>query len=299
MINETLFKALRRHFYRSIQDPLPYERLEGIEYIDKVIDIDQSLIGRIPRSNPATYTGMFSDIRKVFSQLSEEKIRGYKSRRFSFNVQGGRCEHYMGAGLRTIEMNFIPDIYIHCEKCQGKRFNKETLEVHYKGKSISDVLNMTVDEASVFFKSIHRVYSKLKTLQDVDLGYIGLGQTSTTLSGGEAQRLKIASELSRKQTGNTLYILDEPTTGLHFDDIRILSELLNRLVDFGNTVLIIEHNLDMIKTSDHIIDLGPEGGEKGGKILSKGSPRQLMEDSKSATGRFLKKEWEALKHGPI
>lgn len=299
LINETLFKALQRHFYRSTHEPLPYDTLEGIEHIDKVIDIDQSPIGRVPRSNPATYTGVFSDIRELFSKLPESKIRGYKSGRFSFNVPSGRCEHCMGAGLRTVEMNFLPDVHVRCEKCHGKRFNKETLEVRYKGKSIGDVLDMTVDEAVVFFEPVYKISSSLKTLQEIGLGYLSLGQPSTTLSGGEAQRVKLAGELARKQTGNTLYILDEPTTGLHFDDIRILSKLLHRLTDLGNTVLIIEHNLDLIKTADYIIDLGPEGGAKGGEILAQGTPEQIMRHPRSSTGTFLKKEWEAIKRGSI
>ncbi|XCI75404.1 MAG: excinuclease ABC subunit UvrA [Flavobacteriales bacterium] len=290
LINETLFRILNRHFYHAEKEPLPYESITGLEYIDKVIDIDQSPIGRTPRSNPATYTGVFSDIRKLFSEVPEAKIRGYKPGRFSFNVKGGRCETCEGAGLRTIEMNFLPDVQIRCEKCQGKRFNKETLEVRYKGKSIADVLEMTIEETVLFFESILGIHAKVQCLQEVGLGYLSLGQSSVTLSGGEAQRVKLATELSRKQTGKTTYILDEPTTGLHFEDIRILMELLNRLADLGNTVLIIEHNLDVVKIADHIIDMGPEGGQKGGEIIAEGLPEQISENTQSYTGKFLKKE---------
>ncbi|HET6993005.1 MAG TPA: ATP-binding cassette domain-containing protein, partial [Bacteroidia bacterium] len=260
LINETLYPILSKHFYRSQQKPLPYKKVHGLEHIDKVIEIDQSPIGRTPRSNPATYTNVFSDIRTLFSELQEAKIRGYKPGRFSFNVKGGRCETCQGAGLRTIEMNFLPDVYVLCETCNGKRYNRETLEVRYKGKSISDVLQMTIDNAVEFFEYHPSILMRVKAMQDVGLGYITLGQQSTTLSGGEAQRVKLATELARKQTGNTLYILDEPTTGLHFEDIRILLEVLDKLVDQGNTVLVIEHNMDIIKVADHIIDMGPEGG---------------------------------------
>lgn len=289
LINETLYRILNQHFFNAIKKPLPYKKITGLEFIDKVIDIDQSPIGRTPRSNPATYTGLFSDIRNLFANLPESKIRGYKPGRFSFNVKCGRCETCQGAGLRVIEMNFLPDIYVHCETCQGKRFNRETLEVRYKGKSISDVLDMNVEEAVGFFEPIPAIYRKLKMLEEVGLGYITIGQQSTTLSGGEAQRIKLASELSKKQTGNTFYILDEPTTGLHFEDIRVLMEVLQRLVDLGNTVVIIEHNLDVIKMADHVIDIGPEGGAEGGKIIAKGTPEQLAGVKISYTGQFLKK----------
>ncbi len=256
----------------------------------KVIDIDQSPIGRTPRSNPATYTNVFADIRNLYSTLPEAKIRGYKPGRFSFNVKGGRCETCQGAGVRTIEMNFLPDVYVHCEDCNGKRYNRETLEVRYKGKSISDVLNMTIDQAVDFFENIPSILLRIKTLKEVGLGYITLGQQSTTLSGGEAQRVKLATELSKRDTGNTFYILDEPTTGLHFEDIRILLEVLNRLVDAGNTVLVIEHNMDIIKVADYVIDVGLEGGERGGTILFKGTPEELAENKISHTALFLKRE---------
>jgi excinuclease ABC subunit A len=290
LINETLYPILSNYFYRSEKKPLAHKELKGIEHIDKVIDIDQSPIGRTPRSNPATYTNVFSDIRNLFAALPEANIRGYKPGRFSFNVKGGRCETCMGAGVKTIEMNFLPDVYVQCDVCIGKRYNRETLEVRYKGKSISDVLNMTIDMACEFFENIPSIYRQIKTLQDVGLGYITLGQQATTLSGGEAQRVKLATELSKRDTGNTFYILDEPTTGLHFEDIRILLEVLNRLVDNGNTVLVIEHNMDMIKVADYIIDIGPEGGAKGGEVLFQGTPEQLMKNKKSYTGEFLKKE---------
>ncbi|RMG68920.1 MAG: excinuclease ABC subunit A, partial [Bacteroidetes bacterium] len=290
LINETLFPILSQHLYRSKQKPMPYERFEGLEHINKVVRIDQSPIGRTPRSNPATYTGLFTDIRKLFADLPEAKARGYKIGRFSFNVKGGRCDECEGAGMKTIEMNFLPDVYISCPKCQGRRYNRETLEVRYKGKSISDVLEMDIDEALTFFDALPRIKRKLKTLHDVGLGYITLGQQATTLSGGEAQRVKVATELSRKDTGNTLYILDEPTTGLHFQDIEMLLGVLNQLVDRGNTVLVIEHNLDVIKVADHVIDLGPEGGSQGGRILVEGTPEVVAACAESHTGRFLARE---------
>ena len=290
LINETLYPILNAHFYNAVKKPQPYKKIEGLEHIDKVIDIDQSPIGRTPRSNPATYTDVFSEIRSLFTLTSEAQIRGYKPGRFSFNVKGGRCETCEGSGVRTIEMSFLPDVYVECETCQGKRFNRETLEIRFKGKSISDVLNMTVDEAVDFFENIPKIYRKVKTIQDVGLGYITLGQQSTTLSGGEAQRIKLAGELSKKDTGNTFYILDEPTTGLHFEDIRILMDVINKLVDKGNTVLIIEHNLDVIKLADYIIDIGLEGGKGGGEVLCKGTPEEIIKNKKSYTAQFLKKE---------
>ncbi|PIY16249.1 MAG: excinuclease ABC subunit A, partial [Flavobacteriaceae bacterium CG_4_10_14_3_um_filter_31_253] len=290
LINETLYPILNAHIYRGVKKPMPYKKIEGLEHIDKVIDIDQSPIGRTPRSNPATYTKTFDEIRSLFAQTPEAAIRGYKPGRFSFNVKGGRCETCEGAGVRIIEMNFLPDVHVECETCQGMRFNRETLEIRYKGKSISDVLNMTIEDATVFFENIPKIHRKLKTIEDVGLGYITLGQQSTTLSGGEAQRIKLASELSKKDTGNTFYILDEPTTGLHFEDIRILMEVLNKLANKGNTVLIIEHNLDVIKLADHIIDVGLEGGKKGGTILCTGTPEDVAENKKSYTAAFLKKE---------
>lgn len=292
LINGTLYPILNKHFYRAVQEPLPYKKFEGIENIDKIVDVDQTPIGRTPRSNPATYTGMFTDIRNLFAELPESKIRGYKAGRFSFNVKGGRCETCQGGGLKVIEMNFLPDVYVHCETCNGKRFNRETLEVRYKGKSISDVLEMTIDEAVDFFQPIPKIYAKVKTLQDVGLGYITLGQQSTTLSGGEAQRIKLATELAKKQTGNTLYILDEPTTGLHFEDVKILMEAINQLVELGNSFIIIEHNLDVIKLADHIIDIGPEGGKHGGEIIATGTPEELIKSKKSLTAKFLKKEMD-------
>lgn len=292
LINGTLYPILNKHFYRAVQEPLPYKKFEGIENIDKIVDVDQTPIGRTPRSNPATYTGMFTDIRNLFAELPESKIRGYKAGRFSFNVKGGRCETCQGGGLKVIEMNFLPDVYVHCETCNGKRFNRETLEVRYKGKSISDVLEMTIDEAVDFFQPIPKIYAKVKTLQDVGLGYITLGQQSTTLSGGEAQRIKLATELAKKQTGNTLYILDEPTTGLHFEDVKILMEAINQLVELGNSFIIIEHNLDVIKLADHIIDIGPEGGKHGGEIIATGTPEEIIKSKKSLTAKFLKKEME-------
>lgn len=290
LINETLYPILNAHFFNAVKKPQPYKKIEGLEHIDKVIDIDQSPIGRTPRSNPATYTDVFSEIRTLFTQVPEAMIRGYKPGRFSFNVSGGRCETCEGSGVRTIEMSFLPDVYVECETCQGKRFNRETLEIRYKGKSISDVLNMTVDEAVDFFENIPKIYRKIKTIQDVGLGYITLGQQSTTLSGGEAQRIKLATELSKKDTGNTFYILDEPTTGLHFEDIRVLMDVINKLVDKGNTVLIIEHNLDVVKLSDYIIDIGYEGGKGGGEVVAKGTPEEIVKNKKSYTAQFLKKE---------
>ncbi len=281
---------MNQYFYNSRKKPLAYHTIEGLKLLDKVIEIDQSPIGRTPRSNPATYITVFTDIRDLFAQLPESKIRGYKTGRFSFNVKGGRCEDCQGGGMRLIEMNFLPDVYVECEKCMGKRYNRETLEVRYRGKSISDVLEMTVDDAVTFFENMPKIYRKIKTMQDVGLGYIRLGQQATTLSGGEAQRVKLSTELSKKDTGQTFYILDEPTTGLHFEDIRVLMEVLSKLVDKGNTVLIIEHNLDVIKLADHIIDLGPEGGEKGGYIIAEGTPEIVARNKKSYTGEFLKRE---------
>jgi excinuclease ABC subunit A len=287
LINETLYPLLRQHFYKSLKKPLPYVSVEGLEHLDKVIEIDQSPIGRTPRSNPATYTGVFTFIRKIFSDLPESKIRGYKPGRFSFNVKGGRCETCQGSGMRVIEMNFLPDVYVECETCLGRRYNRETLEILYKGKSINDVLNMSVEEAMVFFEAIPNIYRKLHTLHDVGLGYITLGQQATTLSGGEAQRVKLAEELSKRDTGNTFYILDEPTTGLHFEDIRHLIEVLNRLVNKGNTVVVIEHNMDVIKVADYIIDMGPEGGHRGGKVVCAGTPEAILDCQESHTARFL------------
>lgn len=294
LINDTLQPILSQHFYNSLQDPLPYDRVEGIKNIDKVINVDQSPIGRTPRSNPATYTGLFGEIRELFVTLPESKMRGYKPGRFSFNVKGGRCETCGGNGFRTIEMNFLPDVLVPCETCQGKRYNRETLEVRFKGKSIADVLDMTINMAVEFFENIPSIYHKVKTLQEIGLGYIRLGQPSTTLSGGESQRIKLATELMRKETGNTLYILDEPTTGLHFEDIRILLEVLNKLADRGNSIVVIEHNMDVIKASDFVIDMGPEGGRGGGTIVATGTPEEIAQNSKSATGLYLKKEMENL-----
>ena len=288
LINETLQPILSKHFYHSLKNPMPYDSIEGLEYIDKVVNVDQSPIGRTPRSNPATYTGVFSDIRSLFVNLPEAKIRGYKPGRFSFNVKGGRCETCGGNGYKTIEMNFLPDIQVPCETCHGKRYNRETLEVRYKGKSIADVLDMTINQAVEFFENVPDILRKIKTIQDVGLGYIKLGQPSTTLSGGESQRVKLATELSKRDTGKTLYILDEPTTGLHFEDIRILMDVLQKLVDRGNTVIVIEHNLDVIKLADHIIDIGPEGGRNGGQILSTGTPEQVAKSKKGFTPTFLK-----------
>ena len=288
LINETLQPILSHHFYRSMKKPMPYDSIEGVEYIDKVVNVDQSPIGRTPRSNPATYTGVFSDIRTLFVNLPEAKIRGYKPGRFSFNVKGGRCETCGGNGYKTIEMNFLPDVMVPCEECHGKRYNRETLEVRYKGKSIADVLNMTINQAVEFFENVTDILRKIKTIQDVGLGYITLGQPSTTLSGGECQRVKLATELSKKDTGKTLYILDEPTTGLHFEDIRILMDIIQQLVDKGNTVIIIEHNLDVIKLADYIIDMGPEGGRGGGKLIAAGTPEDVAECDMGYTSKFLK-----------
>ena len=290
LINETLYPILNNHFFNGVKDPLPYKSIKGLDYLDKVIEINQSPIGRTPRSNPATYTGVYSDIRSLFCMTPESLIRGYKPGRFSFNVVGGRCETCQGAGLRKIEMNFLPDVYINCDDCQGKRFNRETLEIRYKGKSISDVLNMTINESCDFFENFPKILRKLKTLKNVGLGYVTLGQQSTTLSGGEAQRIKLASELSKKDTGKTIYILDEPTTGLHFQDIKVLLEMINKLVNKGNTVIIIEHNMDVIKTADHIIEIGPNGGKLGGQIIFNGTPEELTKIGKSPTAKYLKKE---------
>lgn len=292
LINETLYPIMNAHFFNGVKKPMPYKKITGLEHVDKVIDIDQSPIGRTPRSNPATYTGVFSEIRTLFSKTTEATIRGYKPGRFSFNVKGGRCETCEGGGLRVIEMNFLPDVYVECETCRGKRFNRETLEVRYKGKSIADVLEMTISEAVEFFENIPKIHRKLKTIEEVGLGYISLGQQSTTLSGGEAQRIKLATELSKRDTGNTFYILDEPTTGLHFEDIRVLMEVLDQLVDKGNTILVIEHNMDVIKVMDHLIDIGPEGGRGGGKVVAEGTPEEVAKSNKSHTARFLKKELE-------
>lgn len=297
LINETLYPLLSIHAYKSKMTALPFKNIQGLEYIDKVVEIDQSPIGRTPRSNPATYCGFFTDIRTLFAAIPEAKIRGYKPGRFSFNVKSGRCDVCQGGGMRTIEMNFLPDVYVHCEKCNGKRYNRETLEIRYKGKSISDVLEMMVDEAVDFFKNVPYLYRKIKVLQEVGLGYITLGQSAVTLSGGEAQRVKLATELSKRDTGKTFYILDEPTTGLHFRDIQHLADVLNKLVDRGNTVLVIEHNMDIIKIADYIIDLGPEGGDAGGKILFEGTPEQLIENKKSFTAQFLKEELKTNKKG--
>jgi excinuclease ABC subunit A len=290
LINETLYPILSIHAYKSKMTALPFKKVEGLEYIDKVVEIDQSPIGRTPRSNPATYCGFFTDIRTLFAAIPEAKIRGYKPGRFSFNVKSGRCDVCQGGGMRVIEMNFLPDVYVECEKCNGKRYNRETLEIRYKGKSISDVLEMTVDEAVEFFQNVPYLYRKIKVLQEVGLGYITLGQSAVTLSGGEAQRVKLATELSKRDTGKTFYILDEPTTGLHFRDIQHLADVLNKLVDRGNTVLVIEHNMDIIKIADHIIDLGPEGGEAGGEILFEGTPEKLIGNKRSFTAEFLKSE---------
>ncbi len=290
LINETLYPIMNAHYFNGVKKPMPYKSIKGLDHADKVIDINQSPIGRTPRSNPATYTKTFDEVRSLFAKIPEAMIRGYKPGRFSFNVKGGRCETCQGGGLRVIEMNFLPDVYVECETCQGKRFNRETLEIRYKGKSISDVLDMTINEAVDFFEHIPKIHKKLSTIKDVGLGYITLGQQSTTLSGGEAQRIKLAAELSKRDTGNTFYILDEPTTGLHFEDIRVLMIVLNKLVDKGNTVLIIEHNLDVIKMCDYIIDIGYEGGQGGGKVVAKGTPEELVKDQKSYTAKFLRKE---------
>jgi excinuclease ABC subunit A len=290
LINETLYPILNKHFFRGEKEPLSYKTLEGIENIDKVIAVDQSPIGRTPRSNPATYTGVFSDIRNLYSNLPESKIRGYKVGRFSFNVIGGRCEGCKGGGMKTIEMNFLPDVEVHCEDCNGKRYNRETLEVRFKGKSISDVLSLTINQAVAFFEKVPSIYRKIKTIQDVGLGYITLGQSATTLSGGEAQRIKLASELSKRSTGNTFYILDEPTTGLHFEDVQVLLDVINTIIDKGNSVLVIEHNLDVIKVADYIIDIGKEGGEKGGYVVCNGKPEKIVSCKDSYTAKFLKDE---------
>ena len=292
LINETLYPILNQHFYNSIQKPLPYTSIKGLQHIDKIIEIDQSPIGRTPRSNPATYTGVFTDIRNLFSQLPEAAIRGYQPGRFSFNVKGGRCETCQGGGMRVIEMNFLPDVYVECETCRGKRYNRETLEIRYKGKSISDILDMSIETAVDFFVNMPHILHKIQTLAEVGLGYITLGQQSTTLSGGEAQRVKLATELSKRDTGNTFYILDEPTTGLHFEDVRILLDVLNRLTDKGNTVMVIEHNMDVIKASDYIFDMGPEGGMRGGTLICEGNPKEILNNKKSITAEFLKKEFE-------
>tara|TARA_B100001063_G_scaffold138722_1_gene129645 strand:- start:387 stop:3209 length:2823 start_codon:yes stop_codon:yes gene_type:complete len=291
LINETLYPILNSKIYNSVKSPLEFVKIDGIENIDKVVEVNQQQIGRTPRSNPATYTGVYSEIRKLFSDTVESKIRGYKPGRFSFNVSGGRCENCKGGGMKLIEMNFLPDVFVECEVCNGKRFNRETLEVRYKGKSISDVLDMSVSKSLEFFSSIPKIYNKLKAIESVGLGYITLGQSSTTLSGGESQRIKLASELSKKDTGRTLYILDEPTTGLHFEDIRILLNVLNKLVDKGNTIIIIEHNLDVIKQVDHIIDIGPEGGKNGGKLVDSGSPKDIIKNNKGYTAKYLSKEY--------
>jgi excinuclease ABC subunit A len=290
LINETLYPILSTHAYGSRKQPLAYKSIKGLEHIDKVIDIDQAPIGRTPRSNPATYCGFFTEVRNLFAALPESKIRGYNAGRFSFNVKTGRCSVCEGGGMRVIEMNFLPDVYVHCEKCNGRRYNRETLEIRYKGKSISDVLDMTVDEAVDFFQAVPFIYRKIKVLQDVGLGYITLGQSAVTLSGGEAQRIKLSTELAKRDTGRTIYILDEPTTGLHFEDIKKLLEVLSRLVDRGNSVLVIEHNMDVIKVADHIIDIGPEGGDGGGTIVAQGTPEEVQHVSKSLTAPFLRAE---------
>jgi excinuclease ABC subunit A len=292
LIGGTLQPILSQRFYRSLQEPLPYDAIEGLENIDKVVSVDQAPIGRTPRSNPATYTGVFSDIRNLFVNLPESKIRAYKPGRFSFNTAGGRCEACSGNGYKTIEMHFLPDVYVPCEVCGGKRYNKETLEIRFKGKSIADVLDMTINQAVEFFENQPVILNKIKTLQEVGLGYIKLGQSSTTLSGGESQRVKLATELSKRDTGRTLYILDEPTTGLHFADIQALLKVLHRLVDKGNTVIVIEHNLDVIANSDYIIDIGPDGGRRGGELIVCGSPEEVARSGKGHTAPFLKKELE-------
>lgn len=290
LIHDTMYPILNRHFFNSKREPMAHKSVEGLEHLDKVIEVDQSPIGRTPRSNPATYTGMFTDIRSLYAELPESKIRGYKAGRFSFNVKGGRCEDCEGAGMKKIEMEFLPDVHVACETCKGKRFNRETQEVRFKGKSIADVLDMTVEQAVEFFENQPKIARKVQMLNEVGLGYITIGQQATTLSGGEAQRVKLAEELSKRDTGKTMYILDEPTTGLHFQDIKKLLEVLNRLADKGNTVLIIEHNLDVIKVSDHVIDIGPEGGQKGGNIIAEGTPEQVAKVKGSYTAKFLKEE---------
>jgi excinuclease ABC subunit A len=291
LINETLYPILNKHFYRAVARPLPYKSVTGLSHIDKVIEIDQSPIGRTPRSNPATYTGVFTDIRNLFAGLKESKIRGYPAGWFSFNVKGGRCEACQGAGMKVIEMNFLPNVYVHCETCNGRRYNREILEIRYRGKSISDVLSMPIEQAVEFFDNLPAIRHKVKTLQDVGLGYITLGQPSTTLSGGEAQRVKLATELAKRDTGNTFYILDEPTTGLHFEDVRILLDVLHRLADKGNTVLVIEHNMDVIRAADHIIDLGPGGGQAGGEVIFTGPVSKLLKH-KGPTATYLRREME-------
>ena len=295
LINETLYPILSQHLYSSLKEPLPYERIEGLELVDKVVAVDQSPIGRTPRSNPATYTGVFTDIRSLFVSLPESKMRGYKPGRFSFNVSGGRCETCSGNGYKTIAMNFLPDVYAPCEVCHGRRYNRETLEVRFKGKSIADVLDMTINMAVEFFAHVPHILKKLQVLQDVGLGYIKLGQSSTTLSGGESQRIKLASELAKRDTGKTVYILDEPTTGLHFEDIRVLLAILNRLVDRGNTVIIIEHNLDVLKSADYLIEIGPNGGKDGGRLLFEGTPEELVNVKDSPTAPFLREELKLTK----
>jgi excinuclease ABC subunit A len=290
LINETLYPILSKHCYNSRVTPMPFKSIKGLEHIDKVIEIDQSPIGRTPRSNPATYCGFFTEIRTLFASVPEAKIRGYNAGRFSFNVKGGRCDVCEGGGMKVIEMNFLPDVYVNCEKCNGKRYNRETLEIRYKGKSISDVLNMTVDEAVDFFQPVPFLYRKINVLQEVGLGYVTLGQSAVTLSGGEAQRVKLATELGKKDTGKTFYILDEPTTGLHFQDIQHLLDVLSKLVNRGNTVLVIEHNLDVVKVADHVIDIGPEGGDGGGQILFEGIPEEMIKHKTSHTARYLKLE---------
>ena len=289
LINGTLVPVISHKLYRSYTQPLKYDTIEGLEHIDKLVVVDQSPIGRTPRSNPATYSNVFSDIRKLFEATPDAQVRGFKAGRFSFNVKGGRCEECRGAGVQTIEMNFLPDVYVKCKACGGNRYNKETLEVRYKGKSINDILNMTVNIAVDFFEPIPTIHQKLKAIQDVGLGYLTLGQPCTTLSGGESQRIKLSAELSKRETGRTLYILDEPTTGLHFEDIRRLIEVLNKLVDKGNTVIVIEHNLDVIKVADHIIDLGPEGGEEGGRVVAEGTPSKVAKSKESHTAKYLRK----------
>jgi len=293
LINQTLQPALAKKIYHAGTNPLPYKEIIGLENIDKIIEVSQSPIGKTPRSNPATYTGVFTDIRKLFEQTTEAKIRGFGAGRFSFNIKGGRCEGCEGAGVKTIEMNFLPDVYINCTECNGKRYNRETLEVKYKGKPISDVLDMTINAAVDFFANVPSIHHKIKTLKDVGLGYIRLGQQSTTLSGGEAQRIKLAAELSRRDTGKTLYVLDEPTTGLHFEDVRVLLDVLDKLVEKGNTVIVIEHNLDVVKMADYVIDLGKEGGKTGGNIIFSGTPEELVKCTDSYTGKYLKSELKA------
>ena len=288
LVNDTLQPLLSKHFYRSLREPLPYKAIEGLELVDKVVNVDQSPLGRTPRSNPATYTGVFNDIRSLFVELPEARIRGYKPGRFSFNVKGGRCEACGGNGYKTIEMNFLPDVTVLCEECRGKRYNRETLEVRYRGKSIGDVLDMTVNQAVEFFENVPNILQKVRALQEVGLGYIKLGQSCTTLSGGESQRVKLATELAKRDTGRTVYILDEPTTGLHFEDIRVLLGLLQQLVDKGNTVIVIEHNLDVIKSADYLIDMGPEGGRGGGQLVACGTPEEVAKSGKGYTAQFLK-----------